>query len=96
MLTRREDDEPISHRAAEIFFEYMSTKIREGELPSQARLDELTAQDARVVSIDGFASPEGRASQAPGSSATTGCRRTGQTRPRPAATTRLPADPADL
>jgi hypothetical protein len=43
----------------EIFFEYMSTKIREGELPSQARIDELTAQGARVVSIDGFASPEG-------------------------------------
>ena len=50
----------------EIFFEYMNTKIREGELPSQARLDELTAQGARVVSIDGFASPEGPRKPGPG------------------------------
>ena len=40
--------------------------IREGELPSQARLDELTAQGARVVSIDGFASPEGPRKPGPG------------------------------
>jgi hypothetical protein len=50
----------------EIFFEYMSTKIREADLPSQARLDELTAQGARVVSIDGFASPEGPRKPGPG------------------------------
>jgi hypothetical protein len=50
----------------EIFFEYMTTKIREAELPSQARLDELTAQGAIVVSIDGFASPEGPRKPGPG------------------------------
>jgi hypothetical protein len=50
----------------EIFFEYMSTKIREGESPSQGRLDELSAQGAHVVSIDGFASPEGPRQRGPG------------------------------
>lgn len=50
----------------EIFFEYMTTRIREGELPSQGRLDELTAQGAHVVSIDGFASPEGPRKPGPG------------------------------
>lgn len=50
----------------DIFFEYMNTKIREGELPSQDRLDELAAQGARVVSIDGFASPEGPRKPGPG------------------------------
>jgi hypothetical protein len=50
----------------EIFFEYMSTKIREGESPSQARLDELIAQGAHVVSVDGFASPEGPRKPGPG------------------------------
>jgi hypothetical protein len=50
----------------EIFFVYKSTEIREGELPAQTRLDELTAQGAHVVSIDGFASPEGPRKPGPG------------------------------
>jgi hypothetical protein len=59
-------DPKAADEQLEIFFEYMSTKLREGELPAQARLDELTAQGALVVSIDGFASPEGPRKPGPG------------------------------
>jgi uncharacterized protein DUF4157 len=50
----------------EIFFDYKTTKIREGELPSEKRLKDLKDQHARVVSIDGFASPEGPREKGPG------------------------------
>lgn len=54
--------ETPAHQESEdlfVFFEYETADIRADELPSRERLTELLRLGARVVSVEGFTSPEG-------------------------------------